>query len=213
MNIIFDFDGTLADSKECSILATEAAFKACHLDVPTVEEIAHYMGIPIEQSFKEMAKVNLTEEEFNKLLVTFRNYYQQFENETLKLFPGIEEVLQQLQKQQVRCYVVSSKKTDVLRRNLQALQIETYFNDLIGSDQVQYYKPHPEGINLLIERYHLKAKDCLMIGDAIFDVQMGKAANCHTCAVTWGSHSKETLQAEQPDFIIDETLTILQIVG
>ncbi len=52
-----------------------------------------------------------------------------------------------------------------------------------------------------------------MIGDAIFDVQMGKAANCLTCAVTWGSHSKETLQAEQPDFIVDETLTILHIIG
>lgn len=52
----------------------------------------------------------------------------------------------------------------------------------------------------------------MMIGDAIFDLQMGKAANVKTCAVTWGSHSVEQLSAENPDFIIDEALQLLAII-
>ena len=211
MHYIFDFDGTLADSKQCSILATQAAFEACHLHVPSVEKVEHYMGIPIEQSFKEMANTSFTEESFQQLLTTFRTMYKRYENEHLQLFPGIKDVLQTLQQQHINCFVVSSKKTDVLQRNLKALDIDLFFKDCIGSDQVKYYKPHPEGIFTLLDRFHLEAKDCVMIGDAIFDIQMGKAAKCHTCAVTWGSHSKENLQLEQPDFVISHVIELLRI--
>lgn len=51
---IFDFDGTIADSKQCSILATKEAFQILDLEIPSIEDIEYYMGIPIEQSFKQM---------------------------------------------------------------------------------------------------------------------------------------------------------------
>lgn len=211
MHYIFDFDGTLADSQQCSILATQAAFKASGYAIPTEEQITHFMGIPIEQSFQEMTTTALSTEDLQTLITSFRAYYKQFENESLTLFPNITDVLATLQKQQALCFVVSSKKTDVLKRNLQQLHIDMYFKDCIGSDQVQHYKPHPEGILLLLERYDLQSAECVMIGDAIFDIQMGKAANCRTCAVTWGSHTKATLQMEQPDFIVDQVKGLLHI--
>ncbi|WP_307725169.1 HAD family hydrolase [Kurthia zopfii] len=62
------------------------------------------------------------------------------------------------------------------------------------------------------QAYDFAAIDTMMIGDAIFDLQMGKAANVKTCAVTWGSHSVEQLSAENPDFIIDEALQLLAII-
>ena len=211
MHYIFDFDGTLADSKQCSILATQAAFKKCQLTIPTTEQIEYYMGIPIEQSFKEMAGQPFTEESFQQLLTTFRTFYKQYENETLQLFPNMKDVLHTLHRKKVNCFVVSSKKTDVLQRNLKALGIESFFTACIGSDQVKHYKPHPDGILTLLERFHLEAKDCVMIGDAIFDIQMGKAAKCQTCAVTWGSHCEEKLIKEQPDFIIRDVKELLQV--
>lgn len=211
MHYIFDFDGTLADSKQCSLLATRAAFKECGFVIPTEEQITHYMGIPIEQSFKEMATVPLSEEALQALLTSFRGYYKQFENETLQLFPQIEHVLAQLQRRHIHCFVVSSKKTDVLKRNLQQLHIDSYVKDCIGSDQVKHYKPHPEGIVTLLQRYGLEPQHCVMIGDALFDIQMGKAANCHTCAVTWGSHTKAILQAAQPDFVVNQVIELLDL--
>jgi phosphoglycolate phosphatase len=44
----------------------------------------------------------------------------------------------------------------------------------------------------------------LVIGDTVFDIQMGKAARCRTCAVTYGNHGREQLQAAEPDFLIDD---------
>ncbi|WP_416829231.1 HAD family hydrolase [Ectobacillus polymachus] len=130
-NMIFDFDGTLADSKQCSVLATQQAFRKFGLAEPSVELIEHYMGIPIEVSFKEMAETEFTDELFEELLVTFRQAYKEHENDTLAVFPYIPEVLNNLVQDGKQLFVVSSKKSDVLLRNLQTLKIDTYFKDIL----------------------------------------------------------------------------------
>lgn len=203
-NMIFDFDGTLADSKQCSVLATQQAFREFSLIEPSAKLIEYYMGIPIEVSFKEMSNIEFTDESFEKLLVTFRRFYKELENDTLTTFPNIPEVLNSLMQGGKQLFVVSSKKSDVLLRNLQTLKIDTYFKDLIGSDKVSHYKPHPEGILKLINLYQLNPDETVMIGDTIFDLQMARAAGVHSCGVTWGSHSKEKLQEEKSTFLVDE---------
>lgn len=208
---IFDFDGTIADSEKCSILATQSAFDKFGLPIPSEKQIAYYMGIPIEKSFKDMSEVQFTDERFDELLTLFRQEYKKFENEALSVFPGIPQTLLTLKQLNIKCFVVSSKKTDVLQRNLQALNIAEYFHDLIGSDKVSHYKPHPEGIFILRDQYHLDLPNCLMIGDAIFDIQMGKAASTKTCAVTWGSHSREKLLSENPNYCIDQVSELLAL--
>lgn len=198
--IIFDFDGTLADSGECGLLATQKAFKECDLPIPTKKEIDYYMGIPIEQSFHDMTNHTLNDEQFAKLLQLFRLSYKTLEEQTISAFPHLNEVLSTFHKKGLLLFVVSSKKTDVLHRNLQKLEMDRFFTDWIGSDQVEHYKPHPDGILKIVERYSLKVTECVMVGDAIFDIQMGKAAGCETVAVNWGSHSKEQLLKEKPSF-------------
>lgn len=210
--IIFDFDGTLADSGECGLLATQKAFEECNLPIPTKEIVDYYMGIPIEQSFQEMTNHTLNDEQFSVLLNRFRQAYKTFEEQTITAFPQIDEVLKTLNINGIMTFVVSSKKTDVLYRNLQKLQLDQHLTDWIGSDQVEHYKPHPDGILKIVERYSLDVKDCVMVGDAIFDIQMGKAAGCKTVAVNWGSHSKEQLIKENPSFYANEVSDLFRIL-
>lgn len=211
--IIFDFDGTLADSGECGLLATQKAFKECNLPIPTKKEIDYYMGIPIEQSFHEMTNHTLDDVQFTKLIQLFRQAYKTLEEQTITAFPHVDEVLDALHEQGLLLFVVSSKKTEVLYRNLRKLQLEHFFTDWIGSDQVEHYKPHPEGILKILELYTLKPEETIMIGDAIFDLQMAKAANVHSCGVTWGSHPKEKLQEENPTFLVDEVYQLAELEG
>lgn len=210
--IIFDFDGTLADSGECGFLATQTAFKESNLPIPSKEKVNYYMGIPIEQSFHEMTDHSLDEKQFAELLQRFRHAYKIFEEQTITAFLHIDEVLNSFCKEGLLLFVVSSKKTDVLHRNLQKLKLDHYFTDWIGSDQVDQYKPHPDGILKIVERYSLNVSDCAMIGDAIFDIQMGKAAGCKTVAVGWGSHSKEQLLKEEPNFFAYEVKDLLHLM-
>lgn len=209
--IIFDFDGTLADSGECGLLATQKAFEECNLPIPTKDIVDYYMGIPIEQSFHEMTNHTLNDEQFTLLLQRFRQAYKTFEEQTITAFPQIDKVLETLREEGYKLFVVSSKKTDVLHRNLQKLQLDQYFTDWIGSDQVEHYKPHPDGILKIAERYSLNVSELAMVGDAIFDIQMGKAAGCRTVAVNWGSHSKNQLLKEEPSYFANEVNDLFHI--
>lgn len=210
-NYIFDFDGTLADSKECSVLATKEAFKTFGLSIPSDHTIEYYMGIPIEKSFREMANKTLKDNEFEKLLDIFRGKYKDFENDTLCTFEDIPEVLASLSEQGKKLFVVSSKKSDVLFRNLQSLNINQYFTEAIGSDKVENYKPHPDGIRKILSQYNLVQDETIYIGDAIFDIQMATNAKVSSCAVTWGSHNKQDLMNEEPTFIVENVKDIAQL--
>ena len=210
-NYIFDFDGTLGDSKKCSVLATQAAYQALDLVVPSDDQIAHYMGIPIEISFMEMASEPLDATTFETLLTTFRSYYKQFEQGSLTLFPDVVNVLQTLYTSGKPLFVVSSKSTHVLLRNLQALNIAHFFTAITGADDVSHYKPHPEGILQLVERFNLAKAETIMIGDATFDIQMAHAAGVASCGVSWGSHGAEKLAAEKPTHLIASMKELLTI--
>ncbi|MEB6148673.1 HAD family hydrolase [Enterococcus casseliflavus] len=210
--VLFDLDGTLLDSKECSVKATKAAFKEMGLKVPSEVVIEHYMGIPIEESFFKMSEQPLDQETVTELIRIFRAYYQTYEESTLKVFPEIPHVLEILNKRKVPCFVVSSKKTAVVKRNLVAQDLVAFFEEIIGSDAVTHYKPHPEGINKVVAHYQFDPTKTIMIGDAIFDIQMGKAAGVKTIAVTWGSHDPKKLSEENPDALVDAPREILDFL-
>ncbi|MFT9456512.1 MAG: HAD-IA family hydrolase [Liquorilactobacillus hordei] len=209
---IFDFDGTLADSGKTGILATQEAFKDFSLPIPTSETVNYYMGIPIEVSFKKMAPHHsFSQQEFEDLMECFRMYYKKNELTNVTLFHGILTTLETLVQQSKSLYVVSSKNSIALLRNLENLKIANYFTDIVGSDQVHHFKPAPDGVLSLIKKYRLDPNDCIMIGDAIFDLQMGKAAGVHTCGVTWGAHDAQNLMKEKPDFLLNTAEELLSI--
>ena len=210
--VIFDLDGTLLDSRECSIKATKAAFAEMGLKVPSEVVIEHYMGIPIEESFFKMSEQPLDQETATELIRVFRTYYQTYEESTLNVFPEIPHVLEILMKRKVPCFVVSSKKTAVVKRNLAAQNLVAFFEEIIGSDAVSHYKPHPEGINKVVTQYQFDPTRTIMVGDAIFDIQMGKAAGVKTIAVTWGSHDAKKLSAEKPDALAEAPQDILDYI-
>ena len=210
--VIFDLDGTLLDSRECSIKATKAAFTEMGLKVPSEVVIEHYMGIPIEESFFKMSEQPLDQETATELIRIFRTYYQTYEESTLNVFPEIPHVLEILMKRKVPCFVVSSKKTAVVKRNLAAQNLVAFFEEIIGSDAVSHYKPHSEGINKVVTQYQFDPTRTIMVGDAIFDIQMGKAAGVKTIAVTWGSHDAKKLSAEKPDALAEAPQDILDYI-
>lgn len=208
---IFDFDGTLGDSMACSIVATQQAFKAFGLDIPTEQDITYYMGIPIEVSFLKMSQRTLSEEELEQLLTLFRQKYKAYETQYLKPFKHIAEVLRLLVEADKTLFVVSSKKTEVLIRNLESIGLYQYITEAIGSDKVKAYKPNPDGILTIVNKYDLELKQSVYIGDAIFDIQMAKAAGFDSIAVTWGSHSKEDLSKEHPSYIIEDPTELTRL--
>ncbi|HJA47570.1 MAG TPA: HAD family hydrolase [Candidatus Limosilactobacillus excrementigallinarum] len=211
LNYFFDFDKTLASSGDASVKATKQAFQDNGLTVPTTDEILDAMGIPAEVSFPQMAKEALTTYQVTKLVARFREVYSDYELASTKLYPGIQEMLDQLTQRHKNLFIVSSKRTDAVDRNLNNLNIRHYFKDVVGCDQVDHYKPAPDGILLLIDKYQLQKDDCMMIGDARYDLQMGKAAGVHTCGVTWDAFDIDSLKREKPTYLIDAPMKLISL--
>lgn len=210
-NYLFDFDGTLADSGKTAVIATQNAFLDLGLLAPPKEAILGYMGIPIEKSFGLLGAKELTPAQLNELYERFRTHYQANESHYVALFPGIKEVLAKLVSAQKRLFVVSSKHSEALARNLEFLGIAEYITDLVGSDNVKNYKPAPDGIELLIDRYTLTKDQSVMIGDAIYDIEMGQNAKVKTAGALWGAHAPEAVTALRPTFALNDPSQLLTL--
>lgn len=213
--ILFDLDGTLIDSSECAIVATQKAFSELNLNIPLSKQIIHFMGTPIEISFKEMGANHLNEKDFNHLLSIFRNYYQTESYHHIKPFPEMENCLLHLKNNGKKIAIVTSKKTDVALSNLKQLGIEHYIDFIIGSDKVNQPKPHPESIITTLNHFNVVPNQfdtVIMIGDTTFDIDMGKTLQIDTCAVTWGAHSVNDLSISKPKYIVNNFTELLNIL-
>ncbi|KRL12017.1 phosphoglycolate phosphatase, bacterial [Lentilactobacillus otakiensis DSM 19908 = JCM 15040] len=210
-NYFFDFDKTLADSGDSSVIATKEAFKSMNLTVPDSDTISGYIGIPAKISFKKMAKEPLSDDKIMKLTNKFLSIYSEVEDANTKLFPGILDMLSQLKSADKKLYVVSSKKTDELDRNLKHLNIRQYFDDIVGYDLVTNYKPAPDGIVLLLKKYDLKKDESMMIGDAKYDIQMGQSAGVRTCGALWGAFDVDSLTNQVPTYLVDQPVRIVSL--
>src|SRR5699024_4656481 len=136
-NYLFDFDGTIADSGETGIIAVQKAFVDYGLEKPTAESVRYYMGVPIETFFPKISNRELNDTEWGEVFAIFRQYYSELELEITQLFPGMKETLMQLVEDGKRLFVVSSKNSVSLNRNLENLGIVDLLADAIGRDQVQ----------------------------------------------------------------------------
>jgi len=92
-NFLFDFDSTLADTRNVAVASTQAAYKLQGLTVPSREAVVSYMGVPIEVSFAKMADRPMNENELQDLYTVFREQYHLAETNGITLFAGMGEAL------------------------------------------------------------------------------------------------------------------------
>ncbi|MFZ2263243.1 MAG: HAD-IA family hydrolase, partial [Trichococcus flocculiformis] len=91
--------------------------------------------------------------------------------------------------------------TKALLRSLAAVDLLDLMEVVIGLDNMNQHKPNPEGIFTACEKVPMAKEETVMIGDTIYDMQMGKMAGVKTVGITWGGSSPQTLRAENPDRI------------
>jgi phosphoglycolate phosphatase len=203
--IIFDLDGTLIDSARCVIHATQAAFEQHELPVPSAEQIIGSMGLPIEQSFVRWSG----QDDATQLIAEFRVIYIDCSPRLIEVFPGLAEMLHQLHAAGNTLTIATSKKREVAEMNLRDCGLASYFARVVGSNDVQNYKPHPETAMKLLEEFEADPAETWVVGDSTFDLEMGRGAGCRTCAVTWGAHSGVDLAGAKPDAIVSMASELL----
>ena len=83
---------------------------------------------------------------------------------------------------------------------------------VVSANDVQHHKPHPEPVQTILKRMELSPEEALVVGDASYDILMGRAAGCRTCGVTYGNQSAEELRKAGADYLIGDFAELLNIL-
>ncbi|MEG1545619.1 MAG: HAD family hydrolase [Bacteroides sp.] len=208
--IILDFDGTIADTRNSIIQTIQATLK--DLNIPKVDDssIGMLIGLPLRETFIQAC--HLTEEDvLQKATKLYRDKYNQISLDTVKLFPHVKEVLKELHNKGAIITVASSKGKEALLALLDRLEIAQYIKFIVGEQDVENKKLAPDMALLILKQTKSISQETLVVGDTIYDIEMGQEAHCNTCGVTYGNNTIEQLKEQKPDYIVDDFTAIINI--
>ena len=207
--IIFDFDGTLGDTRRNIVVTMQQTLEAQGLPRKDGNSCASTIGLPLAGCFRSLLP-DASDEVIGRCV---ESYHRQFEiNKDLmppQMFPHVAETLESMTKKGIRMSVATSRGVESLRDLLTSMGIIKYFDLLLGADSVSRHKPDPEPVLMTLEKLNINATDTLVVGDMPVDILMGKGAGCTTCGVTYGNATREELVESGADFIIDDFSALL----
>ena len=209
-NLIFDFDGTLADTAQ-GILATEREMLR-RLGLPETSEaqMCSAIGLPLGESLR--IGCNLPESIVPEAVILYRALFFDYAPQHIVIFDGVKETLAALKDRGIRMAIATSRGRDSLEKILEVHGMDGWFETCLTADDGIRPKPLPDMVLHLLDRMGIRAEETLVVGDTTFDLEMGKAALCRTVGVTFGNHSREKLQTVSPDWIIDRFPELAAIV-
>lgn len=208
--LIFDFDGTLADTSAGIIATEQATLKAMGFPPADEEDIKKGIGLPLRGSIA--VGTHLPEELLDKACDLYHSLFYEVALDKITLFDGIREALQTFHDAGFRMAIATSRNTPSLIYLLENMGIRDYFEDLANGTMVANPKPAPDMVLYLLERMKLDASEVIVIGDTTYDLMMGSGAGCRTCGVTYGNHKKELLKTAAPDYIIDDMRDLYPLI-
>jgi HAD superfamily hydrolase (TIGR01509 family) len=210
-NIIFDFDGTLIDSRNDIAGAQLWVLNQLGVTHYRLEELFPHIGKSLQVTFTHLLPPAM-HHQIDQAVGMYREYYLPRALLTTTLFPGVRGTLDALQARGVRMAVASTKKELQLRRVAEHFTITRYFVQLQGSDDIPY-KPDPFIVKKIIAEQKWDPGETLMVGDTDNDILAGQRAGIATCAVTYGSLTEEQVKAFSPDYVIRRLPELLGVAA
>lgn len=203
--LIFDLDGTLADTGQDITDAVNYALDPVLERKYTVDEIKAMVGSGISNLLKSLIPEDrsLSEEELisrqNSVIDRFTSFYAAHLLDNTVAYPYVKETLPKLGG--YRKVVLSNKRKVYSDKVVEGIGLSDFFDFVYGGDSLSEKKPSPVPVVELLKKEGVNKEDALMIGDSNYDVRAGKSAGLTVIAVTYGFRKKEEL--EGADFFVD----------
>jgi HAD superfamily hydrolase (TIGR01509 family) len=200
--VIFDWDGTLADTREVIVESFRKALGEAGLSV-SGEFVERRIGIGAEETFKEILKASnmeVTKLMVNRL-VEAKNQAEINLSDKVVLFDGAVELLKTL-KGHVKLALASMNNKEVIDHLISLKEVDSFFEIVLTANEVQNSKPHPEIFLKAASKLGVAPEECVVVEDSIFGVQAAKAGKMGCIAVLTGVYSRSELEKANPDVIV-----------
>ena len=202
--VIFDYDGTLFDTRPAIVHCIQRAFAACGRPVPTLEAVAGTVrtGLPLQESFFVLDK-NLRAERtaLSEIIKTYRRIYLDEGAPLTKPFVGVRDALQDIHARGTKCVVASNKGIAAIRQSLDQSQLSSFVDLVFGDEPGLPKKPDPAiVVNHILPRYApLRREQMLVVGDTEIDILLAKRTGIACCWVSYGYGDTERCRALKPE--------------
>jgi pyrophosphatase PpaX len=198
--LLFDLDGTLADSIALLLASFHHTFDAHHKAVPPDAEWIAGIGTPLISQMRGFVD---TEDEAQQMILTYREFQRTKHDEMLREFDGVGETLALLKSRGHPTALVTSKSNDLAHRALDWLHLTDSIDVVVGMDSTERHKPEPEPVLFALAALGAASADALFLGDSPHDIAAGNAAGVTSVAALWGPFSRTVLEQAHPAHLLE----------
>jgi phosphoglycolate phosphatase len=203
--VVFDWDGTLADSTGLIASCMQAACRDLGLPVPDDASARHVIGLGLVDAMRSVAPT-LPRDRYGELSTKYRDRYLA-QDDAIPLFEGARELLADLDAGGFLLAVATGKSRAGLARALAQQRIGHRFVATRCADE-GFPKPHPDMLLHLMDRVGVPAEQTLMIGDTTHDLDLARNAGAAAIAMTHGAHPSAELARRGPLAVVDSMVEL-----
>jgi len=196
--LLFDFDGTLADTTGFLLQSMRHSFELLPGRRPSDAEWIAGIGTPLRSQLRQF----VPEPEVEPLYLRYRAFQKEHLTALTRPFPATLEVVQRLRARGHAMAIVTSKSEEIARLSLAALGF-TAFDALIGADSVARHKPDPLPVLTALEKLGARPSEAVFIGDSPHDIASGNGAGVCTIGALWGPFGREVLERARPTHLLE----------
>lgn len=208
--LVFDWDGTLADSAAVIVEAIQLACADLGLPVPTDAAARYVIGLGLHDALRHVTPT-LAEKDYPALSARYRVHYLNRDPE-IPLFAGAEMLLSSLNARGHALAIATGKSRRGLERALEQAGIGGHFAATRCADE-GFPKPDPDMLLYLMDRLGAAPGETLMIGDTTHDLKLAANAGVDAIGVAYGAHPGSALEAERSRAIVGSVEELAQWLG
>ena len=206
MIVFFDLDGTLVNTIDDLAGATEILLKKYNFEANwSLDDYKKFVGNGAKKLVERAFDHTLDEQTLNDRYEEFKIIYDEVKLDHAHAYDGIKEQLQILKDMGVKLCVVSNKPDIAAHGMVEHIFGKGFFDYITGCIDGLPTKPDPTTTLRALSAVDCKPTEAIFFGDSEVDMRTAKNANIEAVGCSWGFRSFETLFAEHPSVIIDET--------
>ena len=208
-NFIFDLDGTLINSfdevRKCFILAFEKADYPVDKSRITPEII----GPPLYDIVCNIIPEEKDEAKILQIVENYNFFYDNEQNDISKVYDGVFNVLERLRENNCRIFMATYKPDIPTLRIARQFNLIDYFDEIYTIDKFGSHITKTRMIEMILEKYNLKASETVMIGDAVSDMTCAKSAGVTAVGALWGYGCEKQSLTNSADYTLNSIEDLL----
>lgn len=213
--VAFDWNGTIFADTYAIFESNNAVFEALNVKPVSFSAFQRHYDVPIKKFYLAVgAKAEDIDNKAEQIIQTFHIDYEKRAS-YVRTRAHAKELLNYLSKNNISSVIFSNHIIESITGHLKRLKIQKYFSEILGNSLENLPlkgRNKNEKLRSYINSKNLKAKEVLIVGDTIEEVEIGKEVGCYTVAITHGNCSTIRLKKAKPDFLISNLKDVVDIV-